>query len=207
MRRQRASSWIGIGLCFMMVGCAYRVARQDLPLISADQEKASHYRVFVPVFDNMTTRSAPSESQITEAFRMRWARLPNITLVDRAEDADFILAGRIRLWQLLGGQDLFTGTSGTESLGGLSPLQSSVATLVVSLEVEVELLRRLDGAHKIEWTRKLSANSSFEAYSRLDEASGSSSAPMIHDSRERLAVRRLAEDLAIRSIDALRETF
>jgi hypothetical protein len=187
-------------------GCAYRVAKQDVAIVK-ESDAHSIFRVFVPVFDNMTTRGASSEAQITEAFRSRWARIPNVRVVESSADADFILAGRIRKWNVQGGNDLFTGTSSTEALGGLTALQSTVASLVVSLEIELEFLRKLDGANKVEWSRNVKGSKSFEAYSRLDEDSGSSSAPMIHDSRERLVIRRLADDLAARSIDALKETF
>jgi hypothetical protein len=191
-------------LLIFLNSCAYRVARQELKLVGADSEIRS-YTVAIPVFDNKSSRTSGAESVVTDAFRSRWSRISNVRIV--SSGSELFLLGRIKEWSLNGGRDLFTGTAVTEAYGGLAELQSSVANLILKIELEVELVREVDGAHQVVWSKTLRGTKSFEAYNRLDEASGSSSAPMIHESRERLALRRLAEDLANSSIDSFRENF
>jgi hypothetical protein len=188
----------------LLQACAYSVARQELKLISTDGE-IRNYDVFIPVFDNRSARSNASEAVITDAFRNRWARVSNVKL--SGSDAELVLLGKIKRWELTGGKDIFTGTPATQAYGGLSELQSAVANMVLTVVIELQLLRKVGGIEKVEWSKELKGSKTFEAYNRLDEASGSSSAPLIHESRERIALRRLAEDLANNSIESFQENF
>jgi len=201
-----------IGACLLtfltsslLTSCAYQFARQEIRLLRSDAEMRN-YTLAIPVFDNTTTRTSPAESLITDSFRSRWARISNVKIVDSA-NAEFVLLGKIKQWKLDGGANFFTGTAATQAYGGLAELQSSVATLVLSLEVDLELIRNIDGAQVVEWSRTLSSARTFEAYDRLDERSGSSSAPLVHESRERIAMKGLAEGIANSSVDSFKENF
>ncbi len=191
-------------LLLILSGCAYRVARQELRLVPGESE-IRNYQLAIPVFDNLSSRTSGSESVLTDAFRSRWARVSNVSIVN--SNSELFLLGKITEWSLNSGRDLFTGTAVTQSFGGLSELQSSVANMVLHVEIKVELLRNVGGAQQVIWSKTLKGSKSFEAYNRLDEKSGSSSSPMIQESRERLALRRLAEDLANSSIESFRENF
>lgn len=199
-----------MGLVLILVSsCAYQLRRGSLSRGVGEIEGS---RIFVPIVDNMSSEVGP-ESVLTGALREAMSTLDGLEVVNSESEARFILEGRVKEW----GRRLATpsplASAEDEARGGLIRNQTSAADIKVYMNVDFELLEVMASSHgevpvrRSLWKRKFSSERKFEAYNRFDELAGSSSAPHINRSRERLALTEMSETIARQIIDQVSQDF
>ncbi len=192
-------------------GCAYKLQKGGLGL-SGLGEGVETAHVFVPVIDNLSTEVGP-EAVLTGAVREALATLRGLEVVNDSSRARFILLGRVRDWGRYTAGTTGASSQDAEDRGGLIRNQTSAANIKVFLDTEFELLEVLAGEpsaiplRRSLWTRQFRTEANYEAYTLFDEASGSSSAPHINRSRERLQLRKMSERIARQIIDQVSQDF
>ena len=160
-------------MLLLLTGCGYRLAGESLAL-PAD---VSNLRI--EMFVNRTMEPY-LENIVTTQVTRRLLLLPELTLVEKPENAEAIVSGKILLYSVEA--SAYDG-------------QNIVTQYRATMTIETELRRRLDG--KILWRGKLVRFQPFSADPDLKR----------QDDLERIAqnllANRLAEDLSSR----LTETF
>lgn len=200
---------LGIGL-MQMAACAYQLRRGSLGLGGLG-EGVESARVFVPIVDNMGTEVGP-ESVLTGAVRESLATLQGLDVVNSEGKANFILLGRVKDWGRSVVSNSSLSTAAAENRGGMIRNQFSAADIKVYMVADFELLevRASSGDLPVRrrlWTRQFRTEGNYEASALFDEFSGSSSAPHINQSRERLQLRRISETMARQIIDQVSQDF
>jgi hypothetical protein len=199
-------------LLSLLVSCAYQLRRASVRLGGLSQGQG-HTRIYVPIVDNLSSEVGP-ELILTSALRESLAAIPNVVLVQKPEQADYLLLSRIRNWGRSVVGKTAQATAGDQAVGGLIEGQVSAADIQVFLEAEFELLENLSEAsadgvrvQKTLWVRNLSDRRNFEALQRFDEVSGSSAAPHVNRSREELQLRKVAQSIARQVLDQVAQDF
>lgn len=163
-------------------------------------------RVFIPVVDNRTTRPG-LEALVTNALRERISSVAGVRLVDRPEDANFLLLGTLISYGRKFGVSSVTGTAGTASQGGLASNQSTAAEIRIEMGLQVKLVEKVEDLRKVVWTRSFNQGATFETSRRFSEKEGSTSAAQINDSRESIQIGLLAKGLARLVLDQVEQGF
>jgi hypothetical protein len=169
-------------------------------------------RVFVPIVDNLSTEVGP-EAVLTSALREAMSTLQGIEVVNSESDARFVLRGRVKEWGRRLSSPTSLSTAQSEARGGLIRNQTTAADIKVSMTADFELLEvqpSSDLAPSVSrrlWQRQFTSESTYEAYNRFEELSGSSSAPFINRSRERLQLRKMSDTMARQIIDQVSQDF
>jgi hypothetical protein len=202
---------LGIVSVLLLGSCAYRLQRGGLGLTGLGEGVATA-RVFVPVVDNVSTEVGP-EGVLTGAVREALATLHGLEVVNHESQAQFILLGRIRDWGRYMAAPTGRATQEDEDRGGLIRNQTSASDIRVFLNTEFELLEVMPTStaqvplRRSLWSRNYRSEANYEAFARFDEASGSSSAPHVNRSRERLQLRQMSERIARQIIDQVSQDF
>jgi len=185
-----------LGAMMLCASCAVHWSLRNEP-----REKK---KVYLPLPDN-TSMKTGIDHEYYVALRNRIAAIRELQLVDRKSDADQVLLIDFKEAVLRRGPTSFTGTSITESSGGLAQGAYTAASLI--LRVNVDLESRSPELGSLLWKRGFKKSIQFEASNRLLESEGASSAPMINESREIILHRQLAVDFARMAVDQLIEEF
>ena len=201
----------GVRCCFVLslilVACSYTTRRDDISL-NGKPTKGEKQRLFIPVIDNLTTRTS-NEGEITGILRKNLAAISGIEIVNSAEDAQFLMLGTIKKLETMRGNGLSgAGNPDSEASGGLAANQRTEADIIVTLTLQVRLMERLNAdLNRQIWIRDFTGSATYTASPRLQESTGSSSAPYINDSRERIQIRSLADSLSKSIIDQAAQNF
>lgn len=126
------------------------------------------------------------------------AGLSNIHLVSNREEANLILAPRIRKLSRGRGLGTLQGTAETSDAGGLAEGAVTAREFKVVAQVDIDLFEvspKGNGWVK-SWTKPFDSQGTYDSSLRLIPSTGSSSSSIINRSRERLLMRSLAEDVA-----------
>jgi hypothetical protein len=200
-------------LLLILTSCGYSIRRTDVNIDrTVEKERSEHQRVFVPVVDNLTQRTG-IEQILTSSVREVLSTIQSVDVVTRAEDADFFLWVTIVDYSTSHGPTPIRGTTSTAEAGGLAEGQSLAADIVVKLGVNAKLQRKpeVSGAHAtlkpLIWDRYFERSATLEASQRFADLEGSSSAPFINASREKVQIKLLSDGLAQNILDQLIENF
>ncbi|MEO5668326.1 MAG: hypothetical protein ABIR96_09725 [Bdellovibrionota bacterium] len=166
----------------------------------------------MPIVDNLTSEAGP-EAVLTGAIREAMSTLNGLEVVNSESEARFVLQGHVKEWGRRLGTPSPLATQEEENRGGLIRNQTSVADIKVFLTADFELFEKIpsDNAQipvrRSLWKRQFRAESNYEAYNRFDELAGSSSAPHINRSRERLQLGKMSDSMALQIIDQVSQDF
>jgi|GEM_PF-2245299 len=195
-------------------GCSYGMKRQSsgLPRLRAEGPT----RIFVPVVDNLTTRTG-FEPSVTNALRSAMGGVGGIQLARTEDEADYVLLASVTKYLTLPAT-LVSGNAATENIGGLRNPQLTAGAIALTLGMRAQLIERVPNgaqARRVLWERPFEESAAYEASSRFYESGtvasrregGSSSAPYINDSRESLQLRALADRIALQVTDQVVQDF
>ena len=212
MTPRRVLSLIFLGVA--VSSCGYSMRRSDELIESLnkgvpEEQKTSEARVYVPVVDNLTTKSA-LEPIVSNAIRNTLSTVAGIKLVNRASDANLVLVATIQSYERKAGLTPVTGTSESEAAGGIAKALGVAGDAKVTLKLSAKMLeqnRGLDGVRRMIWDRPFGADATYQLATRYTESEGSSSAPNINEAREMLQVKTVAEIIAQQIVDQVLQDF
>lgn len=189
--------WLGmLGLS----SCAYRISGSTADIPGISPETKAPYRIFIPIADNKTS-NVGMESELPEALVRAISGMTNVSVVSREDDANLLLAPRVKKLDRTSGLGTLQGTQETSNAGGLAIGAVTAREFKVLAEVQLDLFERSPlgptGTPWIKrWTRSFTTQGSYDSSLRLIPSKGSSSSTIINHSRERLLLRTLSEDVA-----------
>jgi hypothetical protein len=192
-----------------LASCGYSFHRSEASLGGPKGEAGVPQTLFIPVTDNLATKTGV-EGLLTSALRETLASIEGLTLVNRAEDARFVMLTSITKYQRRSKYDTNTGTAETQARGGLIKGISTASDIEVLLAIDVRLVENVDPRGQLRravWKKNFSRNRTFEAFNRFEEAEGAASAVQINESRELLQVQKISVDLAQKVKDQLEQDF
>lgn len=198
-------------LC-LVASCAYKfsTSRAEIPGVSSHVSQP--YKIFIPIADNKSV-NAGMEAELPAAFAHVLAGLSNVDVVSSETEANLMLVPRVQSLQRGRGLGTLQGTSETSDAGGLATGAVTAREFKVSATVEIDLLERqpesvdLQKTWQKKWTRSFSSVGSYDSSLRLIPTKGSSSSSIINQSRERLVLKVLAEDIARRAREQIFQGF
>ena len=201
-------------LLFGVGDCAYSFRRGDVALGGVKDSGNAPQTIFVPVVDNLTTRTG-METAITSALRDTLASVRGLEVVNDADHAQFLLLTSIQKYTLEHGSYVVTGNARTQSLGGLADGDGTAKDLLLTIEMKVNLLEQTDrkrGLRRVIWSKIFSKSGGFDSAQRfystgMDLDSGSATAPLINDSREKFQVKLLSDAMAKQVVDQVIQDF
>jgi hypothetical protein len=161
-------------------------------------------KVYLPLPENSSMRTG-IDHEYYQALKNRIASIKNLKIVSNKVEADQILLIDFKKANLKRGPTSFTGSSASESVGGLAEGAYTAASLILDVSLSLESRNPRNG--KTLWAKSFDKSVQFEASNRTLEAEGASSMPMINESREYILHRQLALDFARMAVDQLIEDF
>jgi hypothetical protein len=207
---------LGLALVLLLHlgSCAYQFTGTRAQIQGVPASVEQPYRIFVPVADNLTNLVG-LEAELPSAMARVIAGLSNMTLVNDQSKANLILAPRITNLERGRGLGTLQGSSETASAGGLAQGAVTAREFTVTAEVKLDLFVMSDGAQsqgqgeawtKV-WTRSFSSTGNYASSLRLIPSRGSSSSSIINQSRERLVLRTMSDDIARKVRDQVFQGF
>jgi hypothetical protein len=204
----RVMKW-GLVVLLSLSSCGYHLHR---PSFEGGEGKKlnpqSSTLLFVPVVDNLTTRTG-FEADLTTAFREAFAGLRGIQLVSGMDsNPRYLLLISARKFDRAYGGVPVTGTRETQAVGGLSRNEISAAVIRVDFGIEVKLVEVLPGdLRRVIWNQVFEESGTYDASRRFTEKQGASSNPHINASRETVFLKGVFETLARRAADQTSQDF
>ncbi len=204
-------------LCIFAYSCGYQIKKNDgaLESLSGGVVKNQQSRLFVPIPDNLSSRSGV-EVLLAKSLRENLSQIGGVVIVDNENDADFMLLGTVLKNRILNIGGPYIGSAGSQAQGGLAQGQKVASTFEITIEFSVKMIQLpqpgvLDFRREL-WTRQYAKSINYAASPRFDKSgdsvtAGSSSAPFINASREKLYSEVLSEQISKMVIDQVLADF
>ena len=193
----------------LLTACGYSIRQPEFTLSGLPGETPDVYRIYIPVLDNVTSRTGV-EIAFTNALRETLSAVKGIYIVTREEDADFYLLGTVTDFERGAGPDTRLGTRDSERLGGLAEGRLTATNLTVKIGLRFKLLQKVPQDAKLRrelWSKTLLPAATYAVSDRTTEGSGASSNPSINLSRESVEIKIMADTVAQQVVDQVVQSF
>lgn len=189
-------AFVGLGL---LSACGFHFKRPEAKLPQYQTGLAlKKQSIFVPLVDNETS-STGYEGILTNKIRSELGQFKGIHLENTRGKAQYELRVKIQKLARASGELPVVGTNLTEAAGGLLEDKISAGYSQVQIGIQAKLLQRdrnSPSQFHLVWEGNVKDKFQYELSKRFTEDQGSSSAPNINLSRERIIFDSFATDIA-----------